>query len=89
MSAAQTPGPKKVAFTETHAVALLGHWLGSSAACQGIQILEGGICSAVYRVAFDSPPYMAVVKLRSNSQDNPLPSERARIAFMKQHTNVP
>lgn len=89
MGAAQTPRPQEVPFAEDHATALLRHWLGRDATCHEVSPLDGGICSAVFRLSFDRSPYAAVVKLRNSRDDNPLPRERTRLAFLRQHTNVP
>ncbi len=89
MASMKTPRHENIPFTKEQATALLGYWLGREAACREVQPLEGGICSAVFRLTFDRPPYAAVVKLQSNCRDNPLPRESARLAYLRQHTNVP
>jgi fructosamine-3-kinase len=81
--------PEGLRPTQAQATALLGHWLGGRVTCQVIGPLHGGICSAVYRLLFDRPPYSAVVKLQDNPEDDPLPRERVRLDYLHESTNVP
>lgn len=78
-----------VELNNTQATLLLGHWLGSRVAYKGIVPLEGGMCSSVFRLQFDRPPYCAVVKLRRDPSDDPLPRERVRLDYLRRHTSVP
>ena len=78
-----------VELTNTQATRLLEHWLGGRVACKSIVPLEGGICSSVFRLQFDRPPYWAVVKLRRDPSDDPLPRERVCLDYLRRHTSVP
>ena len=89
MAGSEMPRREDAPLTRTQASALLRHWLGRGAACREIEPLEGGFCSAVYRLEFERPPYSAVVKLQTNRQDDPLPRERERLDYLRRHTSVP
>jgi len=75
-------------LTQAQASALLRHWLGTNVICQEIDPLKGGICSAVYRLRFESPPFLAVVKLQSDHKDDPLHRERERLEYLHRQTKV-
>ena len=89
MAVSEIPRHEDVPLTRTQASALLRHWLGRGVVCREIEPLEGGMCSAVFRLEFERPPYSAVVKLRTSHQDDPLPRERERLVYLRQHTSVP
>ena len=78
-----------VEFTNAQAMALLEHWLGRRVACTDPVPLEGGICSSVFRLQFDQPPQWAVVKLRRDPSDDPLPRERVCLDYLRKRTSVP
>ncbi len=80
---------KDVVLTQVQANALLAHWLGTATVCHSVVPLESGICSAVFRLDFDQPPYTIVVKLWRDAEDNPLPRERLRLDYLHRHTSVP
>ena len=80
---------KDIVLTQAQATALLTHWYGSEVRCNQMAPLEGGICSAVFDLRFERPPYSAVVKLRRDTDDDPLPRERLRLEYLRGHTNVP
>ena len=81
MSASEIPGCKNAPLTRTEASALLRYWLGKGVVCREMKPLEGSICSAVFRLEFEGPPYSAVAKLQTSHQDDPLPRERERIGL--------
>ncbi len=83
------PVPEATTLTRQDATALLAEWLGRKARCQSIVPLTGGIASPVFRLAFDRPPYSAVVKLSEGGADDPLPLERGRLDHLHQHTKLP
>jgi len=89
MSAAETLRHESIPLTREQASSLLRHWLGEDVPCRALQPLEGGFCSAVFRLRFETPPYSAVVKLQSDHEDDPLPRERERLEYLRQHTKVP
>lgn len=76
-------------LSQNQASAILHGWVGAKTPCIGIEALVGGYCSAVYRLTFDRPPYVAVAKLHGSSQDCPLSRESDRLEFLREHTNVP
>lgn len=81
--------PKAITLALPHATALLAHWLGSEVRCHSIVPLKGGICSPVFRLEFDRPPHLAVVKLQDADEDDPLPRERLRLDYLHEHTKLP
>ena len=85
----ETPSPEAVSLTPPQASTLLGHWLGNPVACQRMQPLAGGICSAVFRLDFGRPPYAAVLKLSNPIPDPPFRREQERLDYLHQHTQVP
>jgi len=89
MNATEIPRPENVPFTRAQAATLLRHWLEADVTCRELKPLEGGICSAVFRLQFQTPPYSAVVKLRSGHEDDPLPRECERLEYLRRHTKVP
>jgi len=89
MGAAQMPRHNDMLLTQAQALALLRNWLGTDVVCQGFEPLEGGICSAVYRLHFECPPFSAVVKLQSDREDDPLPRERKRLEYLHLKTKMP
>ena len=78
-----------IVLTRPQASALLSQWRGSTVDCSDIAPLQGGICSAVFRLGFDRAPHWAVVKLRPAAEDDPLPRERVRLDYLREHTSVP
>ena len=46
------------------------------------------MCTVVYRLRFDAPPFLAVVKLH-NHEDDPLPREGRRLDYLRRRTKVP
>ncbi|MBN1917214.1 MAG: aminoglycoside phosphotransferase family protein [Verrucomicrobia bacterium] len=76
-------------MTRAQASTLLGHWLGRETDCREVEPLHGGICSAVFRLQFETPPYVSVVKLQADNEDDPLPRECRKLEHLHQHTAVP
>jgi len=76
-------------LTREQASALLGHWLGADVECREVEPLHGGICSAVFRLQFDRPPRSGVVKLQTDTEDDPLPREREMLDHLRRYTKMP
>jgi len=89
ISVTERPRLDKVPLTKAQASALLCNWLGQNISYKSVRPLEGGICSSVYRLDFESPPYSAVVKLHSIAEDDPLPRECERLEYLNLHTDLP
>jgi fructosamine-3-kinase len=89
MSAPEAPRHAEMPLTRAQASAVLGRWLGTAVECRDVEPLHGGICSAVFRLQFEGPPYSAVVKLQSEHEDDPLPRECRKLEYLRQHTAMP
>jgi fructosamine-3-kinase len=75
--------------TAAEAGALLRAWLERETACHTITRLTGGVASSAFRLEFDRPPHVAVVKLHLRGGGDPLPRERGWLEYLRRHTRVP
>ncbi len=89
LTVTERPRRDNVSLAKEQAGALLCNWLGKNVSCKVVRPLEGGICSSVYRLDFETQPYSAVVKLHSIPEDDPLPREYERLEYLNRHTNLP
>ena len=79
---------QRVELTHAQATALLESWLGAGVTCRGIEPMEGGVCSEVFRLRFDRPPHWAVVKLLPGDGEA-FRRERRCLDYLRRHTSLP
>lgn len=79
-----------IALTVAQAEAILESWLNRKVTCKEIVPLKGGKVNTVLRLAFDQPPYTAVIKL-STPDDGPysLDKEAANLYYLHKRTCFP
>jgi aminoglycoside phosphotransferase len=63
---------------------ILRDWLGKPTDCTFIDRLHGGMCSSVFALGFDAPPYSAVVKLAEHS----FTYEVAALEYLERHSEL-
>jgi fructosamine-3-kinase len=76
-------------WTPAEASALLRAWQGRETTCHTVTRLTGGVASSVFRLEFDRPPHVAVVKLHLREDGDPLPRERRWLEYLRRQTRVP
>lgn len=75
-------------LTTEEAERILAAWLRTPATCTGIRRLEGGMVNTVVELAFDQPPYRAVVKLHGREGD-PFAGEASALDYLRRETACP
>jgi fructosamine-3-kinase len=80
----------QIALTFAQAETILQAWLNRPVACTEIVPLKDGMINTVLRLAFDQPPYKAVIKLNTPG-DGPyaLDKEAANLRYLRKNTQFP
>ena len=81
----------QITLTFAQAETILQAWLNRPVACIEIVPLKGGMINTVLRLAFDQPPYKAVIKLNSPDAGGPhaLDKEAATLRYLHENTRFP
>lgn len=81
----------QIALTSTQAETILQAWLNRPVVCTEIMPLKGGMINTVLRLAFDQPPYKAVLKLNTPGVSGPyaLDKEAATLRYLRENTHFP
>jgi fructosamine-3-kinase len=81
----------QITLTSEQADTILQAWLNRPVTCEAIAPLKGGMINTVLRLAFDEPPYQAVIKLNMPGADGPyaLDKEAALLRYLHQETRFP
>ncbi|MBN1581302.1 MAG: fructosamine kinase family protein [Anaerolineae bacterium] len=81
----------QITLTSAQAKTILEAWLSRPVTCTEIVPLKGGMINTVLRLAFDQPPYRAVIKLNTPGASGPyaLDKEAAILRYLRNHTHFP
>lgn len=81
----------QIALTSTQADMILQAWLNRPVVCTEIMHLKGGMINTVLCLAFDQPPYKAVIKLNTPGISGPyaLDKEAAILRYLRENTHFP
>ena len=81
----------QITLASARAETILQAWLNRPVTCTEIVPLKGGMINTVLRLAFDQPPYQAVIKLNTPGASGPyaLDKEAAILRALRDQTHFP
>ena len=81
----------QITLASAQAETILQAWLNRPVTCTEIVPLKGGMINTVLRLAFDQPPYKAVIKLNTPGASGPyaLDKEAAILRYLRDQTHFP
>ena len=81
----------QITLASAQAETILQAWLDRPVTCTEIVPLQGGMINTVLRLAFDQPPYTAVIKLNTPGASGPyaLDKEAAILRYLRDNTHFP
>ncbi len=80
----------QINLTSVQAETILQAWLNRPVACTEILPMKGGMINTVMRLAFDQPPYKAVIKLNTPGEGPyALDKEAGMLRYLRNNTSFP